>query len=111
MQVGILGPLVVLAEGRMAQIGGSRLRVLLVRLSLDPGHLVTIDALASALWPAGGPAERHPDAGLTPAPCAAAKPDPAVVSRRLLARRAAGCGGCRAVRAPRARGPSRAARR
>src|SRR5215472_16227987 len=57
MQVGILGPLVVLAEGRMAQIGGSRLRVLLVRLSLDPGHLVTIDALASALWPEGGPAD------------------------------------------------------
>ena len=57
MQVGILGPLVVLAEGRMAQIGGSRLRVLLVRLSLDPGHLVTIDALASAVWPEGGPAD------------------------------------------------------
>ena len=57
MQVGILGPLVVLENGRAADIGGSRLRALLIRLALDAGRLVTTDALASALWPDDGPAD------------------------------------------------------
>jgi predicted ATPase/DNA-binding SARP family transcriptional activator len=55
VQVGILGPLVVLDDGRVADIGGPRLRALLIRLALDAGHLVTTDTLASALWPEGGP--------------------------------------------------------
>ena len=57
VHVGILGPLVVMADGRPADISGSRLRTLLIRLALDAGRLVTVDMLASALWPEDGPAD------------------------------------------------------
>jgi len=43
--------------GRAVPIGGTRLRVLLVRLALDPGRAVTADRLAGDMWPGGGPAD------------------------------------------------------
>ncbi|MFI7034698.1 BTAD domain-containing putative transcriptional regulator [Microbispora rosea] len=46
MRIGILGPLQV-ADGH---IRGTRLRVLLVRLALEPGRVVTSDSLAADLW-------------------------------------------------------------
>lgn len=46
MRIGILGPLQV-ADGH---IRGARLRVLLVRLALEPGRVVTSDSLAADLW-------------------------------------------------------------
>ncbi|WUH99068.1 AfsR/SARP family transcriptional regulator [Spirillospora sp. NBC_00431] len=39
-------------------IGGARLRVLLIRLALEAGRTVTVEALVEALWPDGGPADR-----------------------------------------------------
>ena len=60
MRVGILGPLQVTADDGVAvRIGGARLRALLIRLALDAGGVVTVDALCRALWPPsdeGGPA-------------------------------------------------------
>ncbi|MFI6597297.1 AfsR/SARP family transcriptional regulator [Nonomuraea sp. NPDC050536] len=53
MRVGILGPLQV--EG--AEIGGARLRWLLVRLALAAGRPVTVEELAEALWPEARPAD------------------------------------------------------
>ncbi|KAB8191469.1 AAA family ATPase [Nonomuraea phyllanthi] len=58
MRVGILGPVQV-AGG---EIGGARVRALLVRLALDPGRVVTADRLIDDLWPDEPPA--HPMAAL-----------------------------------------------
>jgi predicted ATPase/DNA-binding SARP family transcriptional activator/tetratricopeptide (TPR) repeat protein len=55
MHVGILGPLEVMAGGQVVKIGGARLRALLIRLALDAGRVVTVEALAQALWPDGRP--------------------------------------------------------
>ena len=41
MRIGILGPLEVRHEaGQLVQLGGPRLRALLIRLALDPGRTV-----------------------------------------------------------------------
>ncbi|MER5646072.1 BTAD domain-containing putative transcriptional regulator [Streptosporangium sp. NPDC002524] len=58
MRVGILGPLRV--DGgppheHGTEIHGARLRVLLVRLALDPGRVVTAERLIDDLWPEGPP--------------------------------------------------------
>ncbi|HZC27371.1 MAG TPA: BTAD domain-containing putative transcriptional regulator, partial [Actinopolymorphaceae bacterium] len=51
MQVSVLGPLEVRDDhGRPLEVGGSRLRALLVRLALEPGRVVTVDALIDSLW-------------------------------------------------------------
>ncbi|NES15063.1 MULTISPECIES: BTAD domain-containing putative transcriptional regulator [Micromonospora] len=50
MQVGILGPLTVAADGRQVEIGGARLRRLLILLALEVGRTVTVEALTDALW-------------------------------------------------------------
>ncbi|GGV16352.1 SARP family transcriptional regulator [Actinomadura cremea] len=57
MFVGILGPLVVTEGGEDVRVGGARLRVLVVRLALEPGRTVTGEALARAVWPDGGPGD------------------------------------------------------
>ncbi|GAB3971560.1 BTAD domain-containing putative transcriptional regulator [Actinoallomurus acanthiterrae] len=57
MRVGILGPLEVTAGERVVEIGGARLRALLIRLALDVGHVVQVESLAQALWPDSGPAD------------------------------------------------------
>ncbi|MFI7634959.1 BTAD domain-containing putative transcriptional regulator [Nonomuraea sp. NPDC049400] len=58
MRVGILGPLQVAG----CEVGGARVRALLVRLALDPGRVVTADRLIDDLWPDEPPA--HPMAAL-----------------------------------------------
>ncbi|MEV1147072.1 BTAD domain-containing putative transcriptional regulator, partial [Micromonospora sp. NPDC049799] len=50
MQVGILGPLTVAVDGRQVEIGGARLRRLLILLALEVGRTVTVEALTDALW-------------------------------------------------------------
>lgn len=58
MRLLILGPLqVVSADGRTIEIGGARLRTLLVRLALDVGSVVTVESLVDALWPEAPPAD------------------------------------------------------
>lgn len=58
MQVGFLGPLEVVVDGHVVDIGGARLRALLIRLALDAGRTVSVDALSDALWPHNVPADR-----------------------------------------------------
>ncbi|MER7003328.1 BTAD domain-containing putative transcriptional regulator [Dactylosporangium sp. NPDC000555] len=55
MRVGLLGPLTVEVDGRPVEVGGARLRTLLVRLVLEPGRFVPLDQLVDALWPDGTP--------------------------------------------------------
>ncbi|MGN9914005.1 BTAD domain-containing putative transcriptional regulator [Phytohabitans sp. LJ34] len=51
MQIALLGPLEVRAgSGAPVEVGGARLRTLLIRLALDPGRVVTTSALIDALW-------------------------------------------------------------
>jgi predicted ATPase/DNA-binding SARP family transcriptional activator len=57
MRVGILGPLEVTVDGRPVEIGGARLRVLLVRLAVAVPRVVTVEELADALWPEDKPAD------------------------------------------------------
>ena len=62
VRVGILGPLEVRdVAGRPAPLAGPRLRALLIRLALAGGHTVTVDRLASDLWPDERPDERPSD--------------------------------------------------
>ena len=58
MPVGSLGPLDVRdAAGTPVTLNEPRLRVLLVRLAIAGGKVVTADRLAEDLWPGGGPAD------------------------------------------------------
>ncbi|WP_436757480.1 BTAD domain-containing putative transcriptional regulator [Streptosporangium sp. V21-05] len=57
MRVSILGPLRVVAAGEIVEIGGTRLRVLLVRLALGAGRVVTVEELSDALWPDARPGD------------------------------------------------------
>jgi DNA-binding SARP family transcriptional activator len=50
VRVGILGPLEVAGPDGPVDVGGARLRALLIRLALEAGRVVTVDALADALW-------------------------------------------------------------
>jgi predicted ATPase/DNA-binding SARP family transcriptional activator len=56
MQVAMLGPLTVTVAGRAVEIGGARLRALLIRLALDAGNTVTVDSLSGAVWADDRPA-------------------------------------------------------
>ncbi|GAA4675928.1 BTAD domain-containing putative transcriptional regulator [Phytohabitans rumicis] len=57
MRIALLGPLEVRADsGAPIELGGARLRTLLIRLALDPGRVVTTGALVDALWGAEPPA-------------------------------------------------------
>ncbi|HVV18704.1 MAG TPA: BTAD domain-containing putative transcriptional regulator, partial [Pseudonocardiaceae bacterium] len=55
MRVSILGPLQVASDRGAVEIGGVRLRALLVRLAVDVGRPVAIDSLVDALWPEAAP--------------------------------------------------------
>jgi predicted ATPase/DNA-binding SARP family transcriptional activator len=62
VRVGILGPLEVRdVAGQPAPLAGPRLRALLIRLAVAGGHAVTVDRLASDLWPDERPDERPSD--------------------------------------------------
>lgn len=58
MRIAILGPLLVSGN----EVGGARVRSLIVRLALDPGQVVPADRLIDDLWPDDPPA--HPAAAL-----------------------------------------------
>jgi predicted ATPase/DNA-binding SARP family transcriptional activator len=58
MRVNILGSLEVEVGGLPAEIGGHRLRALLTRLALDPGRVVSTEALATAVWGDEPPADQ-----------------------------------------------------
>lgn len=62
MRVAILGPLEVRTDSGVVELGGARLRALMVRLALDAGRPVPPDALVGALWPERSPA--NPSAAL-----------------------------------------------
>jgi YVTN family beta-propeller protein len=50
VEIRLLGPLEVAADGRVLQLGGGRQRALLAMLALRPGEVVSSDALIDALW-------------------------------------------------------------
>src|SRR5690349_6898669 len=58
VRVSILGPLVVQDGDRPVEVGGQRLRALLVRLAVDPGRPVSVNAIADALWADDPPTDR-----------------------------------------------------
>lgn len=47
---GLLGPLVVLCDGRAVAMGGRQQKAVLARLLVDPGATVSVDRLVQALW-------------------------------------------------------------
>ncbi|MGW5364869.1 AfsR/SARP family transcriptional regulator [Actinopolymorpha pittospori] len=56
MQIAVLGPLEVRDDhGRPVEVSGARLRALVVRLAIEPGRLVSAEALIDALWGATPP--------------------------------------------------------
>jgi len=58
VQVGILGPLQVRGDaGQPIELGGPRLRALVIRLALDAGQTISAERLCGDLWPADGPAD------------------------------------------------------
>ncbi|MFC6421955.1 BTAD domain-containing putative transcriptional regulator [Ornithinimicrobium tianjinense] len=50
MDIGVLGPLTVSADGRVIEVPGLKERALLARLAAEPGRTVPVDALTDALW-------------------------------------------------------------
>jgi predicted ATPase/DNA-binding SARP family transcriptional activator len=58
MRVGILGPLTVDGDDGPVDVGGARLRALLVRLAIDVGRTVDSERLADALWGDHPPADQ-----------------------------------------------------
>ncbi|MBB5869772.1 putative ATPase [Allocatelliglobosispora scoriae] len=57
MEISLLGPLQVrLDDGSVVDVGGARLRALLIRLALDAGRVVTQSALVDAVWADDPPA-------------------------------------------------------
>ncbi|MFI5615251.1 ATP-binding protein [Amycolatopsis sp. NPDC051903] len=57
MRLSVLGPLEVATDCGLVEISGTRLRGLLVRLAVDVGRPVAVDALVDALWPEAAPAD------------------------------------------------------
>ncbi|MCX4411138.1 tetratricopeptide repeat protein [Streptomyces sp. NBC_01764] len=57
LRFGLLGPPVLYdADGEVRSIGGGKVRALLVALLLEPGRVVSVDALKDALWGGAPPA-------------------------------------------------------
>ncbi|MFF3910930.1 BTAD domain-containing putative transcriptional regulator [Streptomyces sp. NPDC001848] len=57
LRFGLLGPLVVYgADGEVRTIGSGKVRALLVALLLEPGRVVSVEALKDALWAGAPPA-------------------------------------------------------
>jgi len=57
MEVGILGPLSVADGVRVVEIGGARLRALLIRLAADAGGWVSVGELVEDLWESDPPGD------------------------------------------------------
>jgi YVTN family beta-propeller protein len=59
VEIRLLGPLEVAADGRPLELGGGRQRALLVVLALRPNQVVSTDALIDALWGEAAPPTAH----------------------------------------------------
>ena len=58
MRIGILGPLEVRGDaGQPIELGGPRLRALVIRLALAAGQTISTERLCGDLWPGDGPAD------------------------------------------------------
>ena len=55
LELRLLGPLDVLANGGPIGLGGAKPRALLAVLALEPGRVVSVDRLVEALWPGQPP--------------------------------------------------------
>jgi predicted ATPase/DNA-binding SARP family transcriptional activator len=88
----MLGPLVVHGQdGRPVEIGGTRLRTLLIRLALDPDRTVTADALIDAVWPDAPPASAGNALQTLISRLRRALPEPAVLTAAPGGYRLDGC--------------------
>jgi len=57
MEIGLLGPLEVRADGGAAvEVGGARLRTLLIMLALEPGRVMSLARIVDGIWGAQPPA-------------------------------------------------------
>ncbi len=59
MQFGLLGPLTVVCDGHLLELGGYRQRAVLARLLLDVGRVVSTDRLVDDVWEGHPPATAH----------------------------------------------------
>ena len=59
VEIRLLGPLEVTADGRTLELGGGRQRALLALLALRPGQVVSTDALVESLWGEQPPPTAH----------------------------------------------------
>jgi DNA-binding SARP family transcriptional activator len=50
LEIRVLGPFEVLADGKPADVGGSKRQALLAMLALRKGRVVGVDALVDGLW-------------------------------------------------------------
>ena len=55
LELRLLGPLELLRAGTPVALGGAKPRALLAVLALDLGHVVSVDRIVEALWPADTP--------------------------------------------------------
>ncbi len=53
VEIRVLGPVEVVCEGRVADLGGVKARALMARLLVDRGVVVSVDRLVDALWADG----------------------------------------------------------
>jgi DNA-binding SARP family transcriptional activator len=58
VRIDVLGPLDITDAGEPIEIRGSRLRALVIRLALDAGRYVSVEALVDALWEDEPPADQ-----------------------------------------------------
>lgn len=56
LRIGILGPLLVLCDGRQLPVSAGRQRAVLATLALRPGQIVPVDELAEIVWDGRPPA-------------------------------------------------------
>ena len=58
MRINVLGPLEISDAGESIEIRGARLRALVIRLALDAGRYISVEALVDALWEDEPPADQ-----------------------------------------------------
>ena len=58
MRINVLGPLEISDAGGSIEIRGARLRALVIRLALDAGRYISVEALVDALWEDEPPADQ-----------------------------------------------------
>ena len=80
-EFGLLGPLVVRIGDRAVSVGGPKPRAVLIRLLIEPGVLVSTDALVDTVWEERAPADAAKNVQIYVARMRKVLPDGLLVSR------------------------------